>query len=271
MNSILNPLKRFVSNKNTVTIIGVILVLVLLYWGYDSQVKNAVNPVTVPVANNTIQPRTQITAEMIKTIEISQIAVVDNVYTNTNSVIGMYSNVNTIIPEGSMFYKQALVEKDKLPDSAFFDIDEDEIPYLFSVDLESTFGNAIFPGSKIDIYMKAVDDDNKIMVGKLLADVKVLAVKDSSGNDVFENSEEQRQPSYLVFGLPDDIHILLRKAKYLTSGSVELFPVPHGGTVASEGELRVSTEYLKDFINSKTVILEGQEGTVTGEDDDDEK
>ena len=267
MNSVLNPLKRFVSNKNTVTIIGVILVLVLLYWGYSTQVNNSVKPVTVPVAAKTIQPRTQITAEMISTIDISSIAVVENVYTNQNQVIGMYSNVNTIIPEGSMFYHQALIEKDKLPDSAFFDMAEDEIPYLFSVNLETTFGNSIFPGSKIDIYMKAIDDDNKIMVGKLLADVKVLAVKDNAGNDVFENTEEQRNPEYLVFGLPDDIHILLRKARYLTTGAVELFPVPHGGTVPSEGELRVSTEYLKDFINSKTVILEGQEGTVSGEDD----
>ena len=122
MNSVLNPLKRFVSNKNTVTIIGVILVLVLLYWGYSTQVNNSVKPVTVPVAAKTIQPRTQITAEMISTIDISSIAVVENVYTNQNQVIGMYSNVNTIIPEGSMFYHQALVEKDKLPDSAFFDI-----------------------------------------------------------------------------------------------------------------------------------------------------
>ena len=122
MNSVLNPLKRFVSNKNTVTIIGVILVLVLLYWGYSTQVNNSVKPVTVPVAAKTIQPRTQITAEMISTIDISSIAVVENVYTNQNQVIGMYSNVNTIIPEGSMFYHQALVEKDKLPDSAFFDM-----------------------------------------------------------------------------------------------------------------------------------------------------
>ncbi|MEG0022047.1 MAG: hypothetical protein RSB77_01555 [Bacilli bacterium] len=261
MNGIKNTLKRFVSNKNTVTILGVIAVLVLLYWGYSSQVSNAVKPVTVPVAARTIQPRTQITADMISTIEISQIAVVENVYKDSNQIIGMYSNVNTVIPIGSMFYSEALIEKDNLPDSAFFEIAEDEIPYLFSVNMETTFGNSIFPGSKIDIYMKAVDEDNKIMVGRLLKDVKVLAVKDGAGDDVFENTEEKRQPSYLVFGLPDDIHILLRKAKYLTTGSVELFPVPHGGTVPSEGEIRVSTEYLKDFINSKTIILEGQEET----------
>lgn len=269
MNGLMNSLKRFVSNKNTVTILGVILVLVLLYWGYSSQVSSSVQPVQVPVAARTIQPRTQITADMISVIEISQIAVVENVYTDSNSVVGLYSNVNTLIPIGSMFYHEALIEKDQLPDSAFFEIGEDEIPYLFSVTLESTFGNSIFPNSKIDIYMKAVDEDNKVMVGRLLEDVKVIAVKDNAGNDVFESTEEERQPSYLVFGLPDDIHILLRKAQYITTNDVLLFPVPHGGTVASEGDIRVSTEYLKDFINSKTIILEGQEGSVTDEEEGD--
>ena len=266
-----NTIKRFISNKNTVTIIGVVLVLLLLYWGYSQQVSTAVKPVTVPVASQIIQPRTQITADMISNIEISQIAVLDNVYTNSNQVIGMYSNVNTQIPKNSMFYKESLVEKENLPDSAFFELSIDEIPYLFSVTLESTYGNAIYPGSKVDIYMKAVDEDNKVMVGKLLADVKVLAVKDGSGNDVFENSENESTPAYLVFGLPDEIHILLRKAEYLTTNSVVLFPVPHGGTVPSDGEIRVSTEYLKNFINDKTIVLEGQEGSITEEDEDDEE
>ena len=72
MNGLMNSLKRFVSNKNTVTILGVILVLVLLYWGYSSQVSSSVQPVQVPVAARTIQPRTQITADMISVIEISQ-------------------------------------------------------------------------------------------------------------------------------------------------------------------------------------------------------
>ena len=115
----MNSLKRFVSNKNTVTILGVILVLVLLYWGYSSQVSSSVQPVQVPVAARTIQPRTQITADMISVIEISQIAVVENVYTDSNSVVGLYSNVNTLIPIGSMFYHEALIEKDQLPDSAY--------------------------------------------------------------------------------------------------------------------------------------------------------
>lgn len=265
MNDFVNKLKRFFKNKNTVTIIGVIAVLALLYWGYSSQVTSAVTPTEVPVAAETIQPRTQITAAMITTIEVPNIAVVENVYTSSTIIIGMYSNVNTVIPTGSMFYKEALITKSELPDSAFFDIADDQIPYMFPVTLETTYGNSIYPGSKIDIYMKAADTDNKIMFGKLLADVTVVAVKDAQGEDVFEDSSEVRTPAYLIFGLSDEIHVLLRKASYLSG--VELIPVPHGGTLASEGETRVSTEYLKEFVNSKTIVLEGQEGTTTEETD----
>lgn len=269
MNDFVNKLKRFFKNKNTVTIIGVIAVLALLYWGYSSQVTSAVTPTEVPVASETIQPRTQITAAMITTIEVPNIAVVENVYTNSNIIIGMYSNVNTVIPKGSMFYIEALITKSELPDSAFFDIDDDQIPYMFPVTLETTYGNSIYPGSKIDIYMKAEDTDNKVMFGKLLADVIVVAVKDTQGSDVFEDSSEDRTPAYLIFGLSDDIHVLLRKASYLSG--VDLIPVPHGGTLASEGQTRVSTEYLKEYINSKTIVLEGQGGTTTDDAKDEGK
>lgn len=259
MNNLVISIKRFFKNKNTVTILGVLVVLVLLYWGYSSQVNGAVAPVTVPVAAQTIQPRTEITDAMLSSIEVPSIAVTENVYTSANAIIGKYSNVNTVIPKGSMFYYQTLIDKQDLPDSAFVEVGEGKVPYLFSVNQESSFMNSIYPGNKIDIYMKANDTSGKVMIGKLIADLEVIAVKDSSGRNVFENTEEERQAAYFVFGLEEEIHILLRKATYLSG--VELIPVPHGGTVSSDGETRVSTEYLKNYINANTVVLEGQEGT----------
>ena len=75
MDKIIEKVKTFFKNKNTVTILGVVIILALLYWGYSNQIKTAVNPVTVPVAAQTIPPRTQIKAEYITTIEVSSIAV----------------------------------------------------------------------------------------------------------------------------------------------------------------------------------------------------
>ena len=70
---------------------------------------------------------------------------------------------------------------------------------------------------------------------------------------LFENSAENRTPAYIIFGVKYDVNILLLKAKYLTE--VEVFPVPHGAWVGTEGQIQVSSEELKNYINEKTVML----------------
>lgn len=268
MNNLLIGVKKFLANKNTVTIIIVVIILALLYWGYTSQINSSVKPVSVPVAKVKIQPRTEITSDMIERIQVPKIAVKSNVITNTQNIIGKYTDINAVVPQGSMFYKDVLVKKSDLPDSVFSDVKDGEIPYQFAVNMETTFGNSIFPGNKIDIYMKAVDDNGQIMVGRLLENVEILAVKDTSGKNVFENTAESRTPAYLIFGVPERIHILLRKANYLKGKGVELFPVPHGGTVPVEGGMQVDIEELQNYIESRTVNLlseemETEETTVT--------
>lgn len=270
MNNIMISVTRFLKNKNTVTILGVIVIIAILYFGYNWQLNSITAPVDVPVAKKTIQPRTKITKDMIETISVPSIGVQGNVITSTANIIGKYTNVNTMIPQGSMFYSEALIKEENLPDSSYTQVKEGEIPYNFAVDMDSTYGNSIFPGNKIDLYMKAETDDGQVMVGKLIENVEVLAVKDSNGKDVFENSEEGRTPAYLIFGVEEEIHILLRKTQFMTSNDIEVFPVPHGGVVDESGKTKVSTQYLKDFINSKTVnipleIIEDNNQTVEGE------
>lgn len=256
MNNMIIALKRFFQNKNTVTILGVLLVVLVLFFGYRYQINNAVSPVSgIPIAATTIQPRTKITSDMLDYIDVAPVVLQKNlVYTSSNGVVGKYTGVNTIIPEGSMFYKSALTTESELPDAAFIDLEDGQIPYNFPVTMDTTYGNSIFPGNYIDIYMKAYNESGQLMVGKLIENVKVLAVKDSSGQHVFENSEEARTPAFLIFGVVDEINILLRKASYMGSYSSELFPVPHGAVVSEKpGETFVTSQTLKDFINANTV------------------
>lgn len=265
MNNIIITVKRFFKNKNTVTILGVALIIGILYWGYTKQIKEATREISIPIAKRTIQPRELITKDDVETINIPSIAVKNNVVRSTGLIIGKYAAINTVIPEGSMFYQNVLVSKEQLPDSAFVEVGKDEVVYNFPVDMETTYGNSMMPNTKVDIYMKATDDDRKIMVGKLLENVEILAVKDSQGKNVFENTAETRTPAYLIFGVKEEIHILLRKASYMSSNAVELFPVPHGAAIENNGETQVSTQYLKDFINSHTVVIENPDQGNTEE------
>ncbi len=255
MNNFIIAARRFFQNKNTVTILGVIAVILILFFGYRYQIKKQVNPVkNIPIAAETIQPRTLITKDMIDYIDVAPIVLQSNVYRTDKQVIGKYTNYNTVIPAGSMFYKEAIVTESELPDSAFVEVEEGQVPYNFSVNMETTYGNSIYPGNYIDIYMKAVNENGQLMVGKLVENVKVLAVKDSQGRNVFENTTESRTPAYIIFGVEDEINILLRKASYMSSYSAVLFPVPHGVTVSGEeGETMVSSQTLKNFINANTV------------------
>ena len=263
MENVMASFKTFFKNKNTVTIIGVIIILVLLYIGYSSQINKAVEPVSIPVATETIQPRTEITSDMVQEIDMPNISISDNVIRSTSQIVGKYSNINTVIPEGSMFYTDTVIDEDELPDAAFTKVKAGEVVYNFPVDMESTYGNSIFPGNKIDIYMKVGNgEDELIMIGKLIENIEVLAVKDSSGRAVFENTSEERSPSMLIFGLPADMYSLLKKASYMDDLGVELYPVPHGGEAPDEGATQVSTQQLVDYINAHSVDIPIVQDTI---------
>lgn len=254
MNNIMVSLKRFLKNKNTVTIIGILIVLGILYFTYTSTINNAVTPISVPVAATDIQPRTLITDEMVTTMNVPAVAIKENVLRTKQLIVGKYSNYNTLIPAGSMFFTSTVIDESKLPNYAVIKVKDGEIPYYFPVNMSTTYGNSIMPNSYIDVYMKAENEAGVVMVGKLIENIKVLAVKDSSGKNVFENTSESRTPASLIFGVEPKINILLKKAEYIDQFSVELFPVPHGGTIEKqEGEVSVTSATLQSFIEAHTV------------------
>ncbi len=264
MNNFKIALIRFLKNKNTVTVIGVVIILTLLYVAYNSTIKRNTNPTTIPVAAQTIQPRTLITNEMVTTIDVPSVAIQGNVIRNSFAIVGRYTAVNSVIPAGSMFYAEMVKEHKELPDAPFEMVKEGDYPYQLSVNITSTYGNSIFPGNKIDIYMKGNNESGQVMIGKLLDNVEILAVRDSAGNSVFENTEDRLSPAFLIFGVSEELNILLLKTQYMSG--VELFPVPHGGVIPPEGEMKVSTQYLVDYINANTVTINPDADPIDDED-----
>lgn len=249
----MRSLNKFLKNKNTVTILGIILILVLLYIGYTATIKATVDPIQVPVAKEKILPSTQITADKLQYKNVSKAVLTDSTYRSANEVVGLYTNVNVTIPAGSMFYKEWLVSGDNLPGNWLKEVkfDEGEEAYYFGVNVASTFGNSILPDSYIDIYMKAYDANNNVMYGKLFKGIKVLAVHDASGQDVFSDSENIKTPANLVFALSHDNYNLLMRAEYLSSTGVDLVIAPQGESTDVKGTL-VSSATLRDYVNVHT-------------------
>ncbi len=262
MKNLMISLKRFLSNKNTITIICGIAAVLVIWFGYSYRINQATRPVTVPYAKVEIQPRTQITEDMIGYIEIPSSMLQSNTMRNVNDIVGKYANYNTMIPAGSLFYDSTIVTWAEMPDSAFENIPTGYTVVSLNVDTESTYGNSIFPGNYIDLYYVAHDETGKLLLGKLIESIEVLAVKDSSGNHVFENSSQMGTPSSLIFAVPEDMHLLLRKASYLSG---EIIPVPRNKEYSENPSATVvSSEYLESFILSQTVILPDQSSGGSG-------
>ena len=250
MGNLGTSIKKFLQNKNTVTVLGVVLAIVILYVAYNMRVKAAINPINVPYATQLIAP---LSGDVIR---------------NQGDVIDKYSNEDTLIPEGSLFYTRQVVEKEQLNANIILEYPKGYVLYNLSVDSKSTYGNSVYPGNYIDIYLKAVnkiDEDkitaenrseaDKIMLGKLLANIKVLAVKDSTGAAVFSNIDEKRAPAMVVFALPEEYYLILKKAEMMRSYDTSLIPVPTNESLKDEpGELELSSDKLKQWVNDNTAF-----------------
>lgn len=259
-------IKKFLSNKNTVTVIGVIVAILVLYIAYNMRVQAAVNPISVPYAVEQIEPGIQITEDMVGIMEVPPSMLEGDVITNQADVVDKYSNADTLIPKGSLFYTRQVVEKEQLPANIILDYPKGYVLYNMPVNTETTYGNSIYPGNYIDIYLRitrketgegqvaTTNDERELMqYGKFIENVKVLAVKDSSGQPVFSNLDEQRTPAMIVFALPEEYYILLKKASYLTLYDSELVPVPTNESLQDKpDDLEMSSESLRDWIETVT-------------------
>ena len=250
----MNSIKRFLKNKNTVTVIGILVIVGMLWGVYTYQINKQVKPKSVPVAASTIQPKTQITASMIKHVEVPSAYISENAVTSDNEIVGMFSNFNTVIPAGSMFYKETLTTEKALPNYLLKQLKEGE--FLITYDLKSSgISNVwgIMPGDKIDLYMRVTSDEGSVMVGKFLENVEVLDVVDSSGRSTYDVSDGSRSADKLLFAAQEDIFLLLLRSNYL---NIELFPVQHGAWIDDEdATIKMTTEELINYIKARVVSL----------------
>ncbi len=257
MGNSFTSLKKFFSNKNTVTFLCVILGVIVLYVGYNFRVQSATNPVHVPYAKIALDAKTQITAEDIDYTDVPQslITTSKTIVKNANDIIGKYVSYVSGIPKNSYFYTDAIVSEEELPDYAFMNMADGYTVYSLKVSMSTTYANKIFPNTYVDLYAKATDSTtNKIMFARLIESIKVKAVKDDKGNALLENGVNNGTPTAMLFEVPDDLFDLLKKAEYVDN--VEIIPVPRNAAyTATKGETTVDNTTIKNYILSKCVSL----------------
>ncbi len=254
MGNIITTLKRFLANKNTVTIIGVLLGLVVLFIGYNYRVNNAVETQVIPYATRTITATSEITKDAVSTMEVLRSTVKDNtaIISNINSVLNTNETYcasdRSNIPAGSFFYTEQVIRCEDVANNALKRMPDDYRAVNLPVDLQDTYGNSMYPGDFIDIYAK-MDIDGKLFYGEFITKLPILDVRDSNGRSVFYGNNQNTTPALLLFACPKELYELLSSAILLGTSKVELIPVPGNARYTSEeGETEITSEFIRDRI-----------------------
>lgn len=260
MSNLSKSASKFLKNKNTVTVLGVIMCFIVLIIGYNVRINQKTELVKVYYANQTIQPKTKITDDMISSANVPTSFLVGSYYTNYNDIVGKYSNYNTVIASGSLFYNELLIEEENLPDSVFYNVPEGEVVVSFPVNTVSTYGNSIMPNNLINVYVKMIDDSGKIIYGRFIDNINVLAVKDSSGKNVFESTEEERTPAFIYFSLVEPKYLLFSSLNYIETNDIEVIIVPNTIKYTPEDKtaVEVTSDYITNFIIDKIKMIDDQ-------------
>lgn len=252
MTSLINGIRKILLNRNTVTILAVFAGVIVLWFFYNMMVNNATNPKSVPVATRDITATEEITKEDFEYVKInSSFLKKASVVTSGNQLTGYYIANGTSVVEGAMFYRNQVVTKDKLEERDSENIPDGYSIYWLKVDNTSTYANSIYPGDKIDLWLKA-SVNGSIVYDEFINSIDVLQVKDSNGQNVFDTTVP-KTPAWLSFAVKDDM-LKYFKAIENTSG-MQLYPVPRNKLYTTEGaEVSYSNDLLKDLIRNYAQI-----------------
>lgn len=252
MNNLGNNLKNLLLNRNAVTILGVLIGVLALWVVYNKTLTKAISPIRVPVATRDITATSLITPEDFEFVEVSSdFAKRASIITSSSKLLNHYVSNNTSIAKGAMFYTSQVVPKDQLVERDLQTIPQGYHIFWLKVDNTSTYANSIYPGDKIDLWLKVKNKETngKFAYDEFIKSIDVISVKDKDGKNVFDVTDGSRTPNWLVFAVDTEMYEILSDIKELSG--MELFPVPKNKLYTTEGApTEYSNERLKTLVES---------------------
>lgn len=264
MGNIMAKITNLMKNKNTITILIVFIGIFALYFVYNHIVALATEPIQIPYATNTLPSRHVITADDISYIEVAGgvLSNMEGVIKESGLIIGQEVAYGNTIQKNSFFFEDALADSKENANASDIigNLENGFSPIYLQVDLNSTFGNAIYPGNYIDLWFEGTDEAGNYIYGKYISSIKVLDVQDDMGASVFESGAETREPSQLLFGVPSDMRLKIDTAMKVGS----IIPVPRNRSFSEHPEeTKIASSYLDAFILSKAAYIPDNASSVS--------
>lgn len=246
--------------------LGISAVLAAALIGYNEyRVNKEIDHQKVYFTKAEIPPRTKVTKDMLQERTVPSAAIPPNAIRNLSDIEGKYTVNGYGLSENSMIYKGKVVAKDDLPDAPILNLKENEVAFPLLVDIETSAGNSIVPGSHVDLYLKGtVKEENtdgtiteKPVFGRVAKHVRVTSVKDSEASNVFdpegvkvdgsyqsnveEEAKKRKMAKIYTFAVNEEENNLLNKGSLLG----EIIPVASGQAYKTNVEKTNDDQIIK--------------------------
>lgn len=195
-------------NKKLIAGLSIVLIILVNICLFKVILDKTIDLVEVPISKEEIKPRTQITSNMIEFIEVPSIYVSDDVLILKEDILDKYTEIEGIIPKGSLFYKTMLYEETELPDYPALKLKENQNVFTLSTDLLKSSGNSFVSNQSVDLHVTIEKKKENPVTDLLLSSVRVLNVIDRKGNDM---KDSESNIPYLINLAVDNEYIGLLK------------------------------------------------------------
>lgn len=249
--------------KKPTVFIPLIIAVFVAFFFYAGSVKKAeeiVKPIQVPVAAKTLEEHEVITEDVIVVKELPHTSVPPNALLTPDELIGKVVNTKSTIPTNSMFLKESVADLEDIPSRIGMLLDEDQLGLTMRVDLEKSVANSLTDGMDVQVrFFTNRTPSGKAFEGVLEERIKVLAVRDSRGEDVTgpvyepdseeaENSNQSnRVPTIVVFEATDEQASYLLRAQQLGDLNILAVSEENKEELEEEGTIIQGKEELEEF------------------------
>ena len=200
-------------------IIGLLLFILINILAFNICLNRKLDLVEVPVASVQIEPRTKIEETMIKMIEVPRALLNEDCILDKKDAIHKYTEIEGIIPEGSLLYKSMLFDEEELPDYPALKLKEKQNVFTLPTDLVKSSGNSFTNNQMVDIYVTITPKKENPITERLLTSVRILNVIDRKGIDMKDS--ELNIPSVINLAIHEDYISLLKKASEM--GTIDIY------------------------------------------------
>lgn len=257
-------MKLLKKNKAAVTLFLIFGLCLSAFLGYNMTIQSATETIKIPVTTAFLE-----SGSVVKNEDIAYVRIPKNLaqgeYYVSDEMLGKIVRGGSSLAKGSFFYTELLEAPEVMKNISTYQLSDGEVALPIEVNMETSYNNAIREGHIVDLYFSGtgVENENekeKVVYGKLVNNVRVLAVYDKNGTSL--SRQEAMDAATMIVALSTDDADLIGRAKVF--GSV--FPVVSFAAMNQQVDEYYDLEKMRNAIYERTIDIR----LVAPEDETDE-